>query len=89
MSKLLAPDILVIWNTVVRYLNQNIHAFKSYHFRRYNGNSRRKGRPRASTLQNSYFQLTAYASISRQTQRINKSLEDATLFVKEQGRGWQ
>lgn len=46
-------------------------------------------RTRALSLQNCSFQPTAYAPVTRQTNIINKSLDEATLFVKKQEKSWQ
>lgn len=48
-----------------------------------------EARIRALSLKNSSFQPTAYAPINSQTNRINKSLEEATVFIKKQEKSWQ
>jgi len=64
----------------MRCLNQDMHSFSSHDFHSYNGNSQSKGRTRASPLQNSSFQLTAYALNSK-----NKALKTLDYLSRRKG----
>lgn len=48
-----------------------------------------KGRTRALVLQNCSTLLPVYVPINSQTLRKNKTLEDAALCLKEQGKSWK